>query len=504
MRRSKLDGSEAQSHARALRQTEKAMADSVDGKSRPSVLVLTSSLFTDRMFLYTRFLDVLSDGAAVKVWATSAQNPDLSGIWGAPPALVEDFPVVSPYREFPYNYLRRLNEFAWDFSQRPPSRLSMMRHLWNGTQRPRVRALKLPARALALVHAEGPLEDWLERLLLTYQRSPESEERLRRARPAVLLTTGPYQFEQPAVVAAAKNLGVPTLALIPSWDNLSTKNRLTFKYDGYLVWSEQAKRELHHFYPYTRRAPVYVVGAAQFDPFFQGRFRQTREAFCAGQGLRAGLPIILYAISSPNVFREHHGALDLARRIARGDVGDVQMIIRPNPIHDYPELNEIAREFSPRVIVQRTSESGLALTARSQSERQITEWVNTFRHADVVVNLSSTVTVDAAIFDRPVVNLDYDPEPGRPHQELVKEVNHLWTHFKPIAESDGVWLAGDPVELVEAVRTYLARPELHREGRRWIAEYVCGYLDGRCGERMAEAILHFVNHHTKGRAGHGN
>ena len=487
-----------------LRQTENAMADSADGKGTPSVLVLTSSLFTDRMFLYTRFLDVLSGGAEVKVWATSARGPHLRGVWGAPPALVEEFPAVSPFKEFPYNYLRRLNEFAWDFGQRPPSRLSMMRHLWNGTQKPRVRALKLPARALALVKAERPLEDWLERLLLTYQRSPESVERLRRNPPAVLLTTGPFQFEQPAVAAAAKNLGVPTLALIPSWDNLSTKNRMTFKYDGYLVWSEQAKRELHHFYPYTRRAPVYVVGAAQFDPFFQERFRQSREAFCAEQGLRADLPVILYAISSPNVFREHHGALYLARRIARGDLGDVQMIIRPNPIHDYPELNEIAREFSPRVILQRTSESGLALTARSQNERQVTEWVNTFRHADVVVNLSSTVTVDAAIFDRPVVNLDYDPEPGRPRQALVKEVNHLWTHFKPIAESGGVWLAGDPEEMVAAVRTYLAQPALHRERRRWIAEYVCGYLDGRCGERMAEAVLDFVHNYAKGRAAHGN
>jgi hypothetical protein len=483
---------------------EKKISGSVGEKCAPDVLLLSSSLFIDRILLYTRLLSRLGRAATVKVWATSAQSPHSREVWGARSAPVEDFPAVSPFKEFPYNYLRRLNEFVWDFRQRPPSRLSMMRHLWDKTQKPRVRALKLPARALALVRAERPLEDRLERLLLSYQRSPEASERLRADPPAVVVTTGPYQFEQPAVVAAAKNLGIPTLAFIPSWDNVSTKNRLTFKYDGYLVWSEQTKRELHHFYPYTRRVPVYVVGAPQFDPFFQERFRQSRAEFCAGQGLRPELPIILYAISSPNVFREHHGALYLAERVARGDLGDLQMIIRPNPIHDFVEVAELARKFSPRVIMQRTSESGLALTARSQSERQVTEWVNTFRHADVVVNLSSTVTVDAAIFDRPVVNLDYDPEPGRPRQALVKEVNHRWTHFKPIAESGGVWLANVPEEVVAAVRTYLAHPGLHREGRRWIAEYVCGYLDGRCGERMAEAILDFVHHHTKGRAGHGD
>src|SRR5206468_12401386 len=272
----------------------------------PDVLVLSSSLFTDRIFLYTQFLDVLNRQASVKVWATSALNPDFREQWTSPSAVIENFPAFAPFREIPYNYLRRLNEFVWDFRQRPPSRLSMMRHLWNETQKPHIRALKLPARALALIKAEKPLEDRLEQLLLTYQRSPEALVRLKAQPPNVLVTTGPFQFEQPAVGAVAKNLSIPTLALIPSWDNLSTKNRMTFKCDGYLVWSEQTKRELHHFYPYTRKVPVFVVGAAQFDLFFQDRFQQSRALFCAEQGLRPELPIILYAISSPNVFREHH------------------------------------------------------------------------------------------------------------------------------------------------------------------------------------------------------
>jgi CDP-glycerol glycerophosphotransferase (TagB/SpsB family) len=128
-----------------------------------------------------------------------------------------------------------------------------------------------------------------------------------------------------------------------------------------------------------------------------------------------------------------------------------------------------------------------------QDEEQIVEWVNTFRHADVVVNLSSTVTVDAAIFDRPVVNLDFDPQPGATDQELIKDINHKWNHFKPIAESGGVWLANDFDEAAHAVKTYLKNPNLHQAKRRWITEYVCGYVDGKCGGRMARATIAFAN-----------
>jgi len=466
-------------------------------EATPEVLVLSSSLLTDRMFLYTNFLNRLNKDCNIKLWAMSAHTPRFQQVWNESPAHVEEFPAIRAFKEIPHNYLRRLNEFVWDFRQQPPSRLSMTRHMRNKQQRKHISFLKVPARVLALARTEQFLENRLEKLLLAYTRSHAASERLRVARPTSVLATGPFQFEQPAIVAASKNLRIPTLALIPSWDNLSTKNRMVFKYDGYLVWSEQSKRELHYFYPNTIRLPVYVIGAPQFDVFFQPRFRQTREEFCATQELKPELPVIVYAVGSPNFLQEHHEAVALAERVARGELGDVQMIVRPHPIHDQGQMKELFARYAPRVILQQTSEATTPLNARSQDVSQIVEWVNTFRHADVVVNLSSTVTVDASIFDRPVVNLDYDPEPGQPNQELVKDVNHVWTHFKPIAESGGVWLVNNTNELVEAVKTYLKRPELHREKRRWIAEYVCGYLDGRCGERMAEAILDFNRLHTK-------
>ncbi|NLC57700.1 MAG: hypothetical protein GX774_12745 [Armatimonadetes bacterium] len=454
-----------------------------------SVLILSSSLLTDRMLLYSTFLPELLRHVPVTVWATSARSEAQRHAWERCEAVVESFPAVRAFREFPYNYLRRLNEFAWDFRQRPPSRLSMMRHVRDKTQSALVRSLKAPARMVALLRLEQHLEQRLEHLMLRYPRSAEAVQRLSAARPALLVTTGPHRFDEPAVVAAARQLGIPTLALITSWDNLSTKGRMVYQYGGYLVWSEQMRQELHHFYPASRRVPAYVVGAPQFDVFHQERFWQSREEFCAGQGLRPDRPIILHALGSPNFLREHHAARYLGERVARGDLGEVQLVIRPHPLFDNGEEADQLRRLGPRVFVQRTGNAGLARTARTQNERQITEWVNTFRHSDVVVNLSSTVTVDAAFFDHPVVNLDFDPEPGQPQQALVKDVNHRWTHFQPIAESGGVWLVQDPEEMVEAVRTYLKHPELHREQRRWIVEHVCGFTDGRSGARMARAIL---------------
>lgn len=277
-------------------------------KNRTKILLLSSSLLVDRVFLYTNLIESLKKSGEVTIWATSAQDNQTSSVWSKTDATVEKFPNILPFREFPYNFLRRLNEFVWDYRFPLPSRTSMRRHVRNKQQELLIQALKLPARILAMLRLEKFVENNVEKYLLGFPRSDEAETRLRELKPDVIVTTGPFQFEQPAIFAAAKKLGIPTLAYIPSWDNITTKNRMLFKYDGYIVWSEQIKKELGEVYPHTKNQPVYIVGAPQYDIFKQDRFYQTREEFCRQQNLNPELPIIVYAIGSPNFLKEHHGA----------------------------------------------------------------------------------------------------------------------------------------------------------------------------------------------------
>lgn len=462
---------------------------------RKRFLLLTSSLLVDRTFLYTDLLDTLSESGEVYVWAASAGDEQNSSVWKDSSAKVEHFPEVGSFPEFPHNYIRRLNEYVWDYRIPLASRWSMMRHVRDNKLELSIRILKFPARILAALRTERIIESGLEKLLLSHSRSDEAERRLRELRPSVVVMTGPFQFEQPAIFSAAKKLGIPTLAYIPSWDNVTTKNRMVFDYDGYLVWSEQVKNELNEVYPNTRDKPVYVVGASQYDVFKEESYWLPRDEFLAKQNLDPSLPVILYAIGSPNFLQEHHGAVEMAKRVANGELGDVQMLVRPHPIHDNAELHELFDRFAPKVRLQHTPNAGKPLVERTQDEEQITEWVNTFRHADVVINLSSTVSIDAALFDRPVVNLDFDPQPGHKDAQLIYEINHKWNHFKPVAESGGVTLVKDYDELVSSVKNYLEHPELHREKRASMVKYVCEFIDGKCGERMAAAIDDYANRH---------
>lgn len=448
------------------------------------ILLLSSSLLTDRTIHYTKWINELARNYDIEIWSTAAK---ITRDHINPAVRIYPFPKIRPFREFPYNYLRRINDYAWDFYLKSPSRISIIKHVKYRQKKFIIKILIAIAFITAKTRIIFIFERLIEFCLIHYSRSAESGSYFDNTPPDLIITTGPHRYEEPAVVGEARRRGIPILAMIHSWDNLSTKNRMVFRYDGYIVWSPQMGTDLYNFYPETRLRPVRIAGAGQFDVFFNTHFVQSRTEFYQQYGLDPNLPTIVYALGSPNFLQEHYGAIDLAQRLIDGELGDVQMIIRPHPLFDHGELIDRFID-TQRIVVQQTSAPELSVSTRFQDHDQVMNWVNTFRHADVVVNLSSTVSIDAALFDRPVVNLDYDPEPGQPNQNLVKDVNHVWSHFKPIAESGGVWLVNNPVELADAVRSYLIDPTQHHQQRCWIAEYVCGFTDGQSGLRLAAAV----------------
>jgi len=456
-------------------------------KTQPSIVCLSSFFSTDRILLYSSLLDHLPDYARPVVWSYA----HLESSFESDQEHVRYFEKFFMDHSIPYRIklLRQLVDYVWDRTMRSTSRESFWHVRKSKETTPQERLMYALAGPLSWLRL-GP---WLERLLsaviIKFGKNKEVLEHFQKHRPAAILAMCPFSTMQMGIVAVAKALQIPVFAFITSFDNITTKNRLIFEYDGYIAWSEQMKRELHEYYPATKAAPVYVVGAPQFDVFMQDQYLRTRKEFMQGCGLDPGRPLVVYCLGSPNLIREDHGALQFLQRL-RGPAQrpDIQVILRLHPGFKEAgctELDRIKAEF-PDVVIQGPHRHWT--TIPYQSSDSVVEWVNTLRHADVVVNLSSTMAVDASIFDKPVVNLDYDPEPGGPNQQLVKEINHKWVHFRPIAESGGVWLVNNPDELVAATLAYLKDPSLHAAQRRWIVEFVCQQVDGNSGRRFAEAL----------------
>lgn len=456
------------------------------------ILFLSQLFATDRILLYSGLLEHLITSAQPQVWSRAPKEPSFPGYH-------KNSRYFQPFfhkRSLPewISQLRLFNDYLWDAKKLSVSRQSIWKWIkkhqvpWNS------RVLHRIAQSAAIFPVQQPVESLVANIAREHGSPLEIVRFFKAHTPSLVIAMTPFWPYEMSVIACAQRLAIPTAAFITSWDNISTKTRLLFDYDAYFVWSEAMKEELLKFYPRARKRSVFVVGAPQYDVFFDPAIIQPREAFCQQYSLDPLLPIVVYCLGSPNFIREDFAVHEYLKQVSRhADLKHIQVIVRTHPAFaesGYSEINKIRQDF-PKTVIQGSNRFWADFAVQTEEGTQ--EWVNTIYHADVVINLSSTIAVDASIFDKPVINLNFDPEPGSPNERMVKEINSTWNHFSPIAHSGGVWLANNVEEVIEATRIYLGNPQLHSLERRWIAEHVCGFVDGKSGMRMAEAILSYVN-----------
>ena len=117
-----------------------------------------------------------------------------------------------------------------------------------------------------------------------------------------------------------------------------------------------------------------------------------------------------------------------------------------------------------------------------------------------MVNVASTIAIEAAICDTPVVNIGFDgPEP-RPLLDSAARY-YRYTHYRPLVELEAVRVADSPEAMVELIRRSLDDPSLDRAGRARAAEELCYRVDGRASERVAEFVLRELARTRGPRAG---
>ena len=101
---------------------------------------------------------------------------------------------------------------------------------------------------------------------------------LQSEKPSVVFCTSQRHVQSIAPLLAAKDLGIPTVSFIFSWDNLP-KATMVVETDYYLVWSEHMKAELLYYHPNIKENQILVTGTPQFEFYVQHDKITDRETF---------------------------------------------------------------------------------------------------------------------------------------------------------------------------------------------------------------------------------
>lgn len=320
---------------------------------------------------------------------------------------------------------------------------------------------------------------------------PWAEAVFDRHQPAMLVTSNPGLIlaEVPLLRTAVRR-GVWTAAIDPSWDNFTNKLLPIRPVDRLVVWNDLMKQQAIDFHGYTSAA-IRVAGTPQWDRYFRDGVTISREAFCQRVGADPSRALITLTTTPRPLYPHHDHVLRvLVAAIRSGRFPKpAQILVR---LHPRDERTHYAGfESTPDVILEKPfrdtvrTGDGLAVDVTADSQQHLAD---TLRHSDVIVNVASTIAIEAAIFDTPVVNIAFDGEHASPFARSAQRY-YRFTHYVNVTRHGAVRVASTPEDLVLAVARYLREPSLDAEARRKVALEQCQFLDGRAAERVGDTLI---------------
>ena len=176
-----------------------------------------------------------------------------------------------------------------------------------------------------------------------------------------------------------------------------------------------------------------------------------------------------------------------------------QLLVRLHPSHfqDKPKIfaEERERIFAlekqyPNVHVVKPVALGGSLGYYGGEDMD--EKSSMMAHSDVLVTVYSTMVVETAVHNTPIVAAVIDVPGGwnkpKKYSLSLKEIG-TWPTHKRFREVKAGRVASNEKELCEVINLYLKKPSLDAAERRKFIQDEIAFTDGSAGKRTAEYIL---------------
>ncbi|BAJ62675.1 hypothetical protein [Anaerolinea thermophila] len=307
----------------------------------------------------------------------------------------------------------------------------------------------------------------------------------------VVASTPGWRWDRYLLREAAAR-GIPTAAVIVGWDNPSSYRLPGAPVDWITCWSEIQKQELVLGSDWKPER-VHVGGIPSYDGYFRGTWKMSREEYFRLHGLDPNRKLLSYACSfvtfSPN-FANIRALAELVHQDALAE--PTQLLIRLHPNHFQPgslyeqEANRVRELIRGMPHVHLVEPVPLGGELGYYSGEDMPEKASMMAYSDVFLTVYSTMVVETAIHDRPIVSVCID-EPGGWNTPgkfslSLQEIGEWPTHLRFRAAGAGR-VAYNAEQLKDILNLYLRAPETDSAQRRKFIQDECTFTDGSAGWR---------------------
>ena len=337
-------------------------------------------------------------------------------------------------------------------------------------------------------------------------RSKKVEELLRALRPDLLVLSTPFGLEDALYLLHARELGIPTVCQMLSWDNITSKGTPLLMPDYFISWGPIMTGEIVEFYRFPKDK-IYECGVPHFDVYNQPDQLAPRNLLLQALNLPAEQPYIFYGMVNPLFCPNEVEILTwLADQVNENAFSKpCSLVIRPHPqtISGYyassaRDLEKLKTLIGPRVALDVPPVLSEQL-AWDLPKSDMYHLASLLSGCAMCLNANSTLCLDACMLDRPVIDIAFDGWEDLPYERSARK-GLDYIHMAKLLALGGIRIARSFKELEEHINSYLCDPSLDKQGRMLSVLKECGPPDGQATDRVVETLLtlaHEVSHYRE-------
>lgn len=297
-------------------------------------------------------------------------------------------------------------------------------------------------------------------------------------RPALVFASDIQNENDVSLMQEARLRGIFVLGMVRSWDNM-TQRALRIFPDRLLAGSKAVKEEVLKFHRYPEKN-ISVVGNPHYDRYLKAPLTR-REAFFESFGLDPRRKLVFFnPIGDPII---HRNDTDTFIMNALGEV-HAQVLVRL-PTNLPVKLDGFLKPANmvidrPGFNFRKGDVRGQEIT-REDDDRLI----DSLYFSDVVVSGPSSICLDAALLDRPVIAVDFYPSARHFFDGVYA---YEYEHLKKLLATRGVHRARSKEDFFRQIRAYIEYPEADKEGRQKIRDLWFSHADGASSKRLVEQV----------------
>jgi len=362
--------------------------------------------------------------------------------------------------------------------------------------------VKLAKMAVSLLRRSRTARQILVRSQMRYAPDLYSDLFEKYQPQAVISNTLGWRLDRYLLRQAAQR-GVTTAAGIVGWDNPSSYSLSGAPVDYVTCWSDLQKQELVQGSDWDP-SRVNIGGIPSYDGYFRKEWLIDRDEYFRMHGLDPQRKLLSYACSFISFSPNYQNVEALAKLVSDDTLPEpCQLLIRLHPTHfqndplfaaEANRIRQLAQTYNHVHLVEPVPLGG---ELGYYSGEDMPEKTSMMAHSDIFLTVYSTMVVEAAIHERPIVSVCIDAAGWDPPQKnrFLLPLSRIgdWPTHQRFRQAGAGRVALTPEELRQQVAFYLENPLADQENRRKFIRNEVTFTDGSAGKRTAEYFLSLLD-----------